>query len=154
MIGLWLAESFSITHTAASTDTDYNAGNALFSPSPSVNVFIQDDDHASLVVSQGFFYLLEGSGTSYSVQLSSQLENPVVLTITSDTSRVVSVPTSVTWPVNAWSTVETIAINTVHDDVVYAAPLVATLTHVLTSSDTKYDAAALILPQSSLSVHL
>ena len=124
-----------VTHTATSTDADYN-GIAI----SDVTATIVDNDTAGVTITQssGSTATVEGGATdSYSLALTSEPTANVTITIGTDGNTTVS-PTSVTFTAADWSTSQTITVTAV-DDSVAQGPRVSTIGHSATSADAAYN---------------
>jgi hypothetical protein len=139
------AHNGTITHTAASSDTDYN-GFAI----ANVVANITDNDTANVIVTQsgGSTSVDEFGPTSdtYTIILQSQPTADVTITVDPDTQTDIGagagasvdlVFTSVNW--NSARTVTVTAV----DDGVQEGPHTSTITHTAASSDTNYNGFAI-----------
>ena len=139
-------ETATITHVAASGDTDY-AGIAV----DSVSVSVTDDDEPGVTVTPTSLSITEGSSKSYQVKLKTQPSASVTISMTSSNSDV-GVPstaltfTTTTGATAGWDQFQTVRVRIAHDD--NSTDESGTITHSATSSDTDYDGIAV----SSVSV--
>ena len=103
-------------------------------------VTITDNDTAGVTVTPTTLAIDEGASKTYTVVLDSQPTANVTLALTnSDTGAVTVSPTSHTFTATNWSTAQTFTVTGVEDNTDYDNESV-TITHGLTSTDTKYAA--------------
>ena len=146
-------ETGTITHTAASSDTDYVRDASV---NPGVLVEVTDDDEPGVTVTPTSLSIIEGGSKSYQVKLKTQPSADVTITITSSNSDVGRTPASLTFTAGTeeetgnWSTFQTVTVRIAHDD--NNTDESGTITHVAASSDTDYVRGASKNPSVSVSV--
>jgi len=130
-----------ITHTAASSDTNYN-GFVI----SNIVVNVTDDDLPGVSVSQsgGTTNIAEAGPTSdtYTLTLTSQPSADVVITVQpdgqSDLGSGVGVAVMLTFTTANWNMPQTVTVTAV-DDAVAEGPHTSTITHAAASTDGSYD---------------
>ena len=126
-------EEATISHSASSTDDDYDG-----IPVPSVDVTVDDDEVAGIVVSSSSLSITEGNDGTYNVKLSSKPKHSVTISFSVSGSSTVSVPTSSrTFTTSNWNTNQAVTVRTAEDDSNYSNES-ATVTNTATSSDSQY----------------
>ncbi len=140
-----------ITHTATSTDAEYNEINIV-----SVTATVIDDDGAgvAIVESDGSTSVSEDGGTdSYTVVLDTQPTNPVTISVTSGTPGAATVNKSggtagasqtLTFTTANWNQPQTVTVTGVNDDVDNPTSRTSTITHTATSTDTTYKGITIV----------
>ena len=138
------AHSSTITHAAASTDTDYN-GMAV----GDVTANITDNDTGGVTVSQtaGSTAVTEGGAAdTYSVVLDSKPTDNVTITVDPDGQTDVGAGAGgtiqLTFTTGNWSVAQTVTVTAFDDDVVEGAHS-STITHSAASADGGYDGVAI-----------
>ena len=122
-------ETFTLTHTVASTDSNYEGIVAA-----EVTVNVTDNDGVGVSVSETALTILEGTYDTYAVVLSSQPLGDVTVTV-GGTSADVSVDnTTLTFTDQDWSDAQTVRVTAVDDDV-DEDDETETLTHTVASTD-------------------
>ena len=123
-----------ITHAVTSRDTAYSGLIGL----PILAVRANDDDTPGITLSPDELMLDEGEQGSYTIQLSSQPSNNVVITITSDDRDEATVDiTTLTFTPSgetAWNRPKTVTVTAVDDDATVNASVV--ITHAINTEDT------------------
>ena len=128
-------ETVSISHTVASTDSDY-AGLSL--PDLSVNVIDNDIPEVLLVESDGSTVVGEdGTTDSYSLVLATQPSSDVTVTLVSDAEISLST-TNVVFTAANWDTPQSITITT-EDDAIAEGNEIVPVSHNVSSADPAYD---------------
>ena len=135
--------SSTITHTAASTDLDFNA-----IPINSVTANITDNDTASVIIIESDLStdVTEGGATdTYDVLLGSQPQTgtTVTIAIASADGQTSTTLTSLVFDETNWNTPQTVTVTAVDDIEVEGSPHLATITHTATSADTAFDGIAI-----------
>jgi hypothetical protein len=128
----------SVHHGVASADGNYNN----FSVSD-VTVNITDNDTASVTVTQsgGSTQATEGgSGDSYTLVLTSQPTDDVVITITPD-ANVTATPPTVTFTDSNWDTPQAVTVGAVNDAIAEGSHI-GIVTNTASSDDNFYDGAS------------
>ncbi len=124
-----------ITHSASSTDTNYNGITVA-----SVSVNVQDNDTAGVTItpSGGSTNVTEGGATDdYSVVLNAAPTHDVTVTITPDTQSSTSVLT-LTFTTANWNVPQSVTVTAV-DDAVAEGSHSSVITHSVSSTDTNYN---------------
>ena len=124
----------SITHTASSTDANYNGPTIA-----GVTAHITDNDTAGVAIDDldGAINVTEGGTTdTYTIVLNSQPTANVILTLGTDGKTTVS-PTSLTFTSGNWSSPQTVTVTAVNDDVVEGAHN-STISCTAASGDSSY----------------
>ena len=132
-----------ITHTAASTDLDFNA-----IPINSVSANITDNDTAGVIITEsgGSTDVTEGGATdTYDVVLLSQPQPGTTVTITIATTdgQTTTTATSLVFDETDWNTPQMVTVTAVDDTPVEGSPHLGTITHAATSTDTAFDGIAI-----------
>lgn len=135
------AHTGTITHTAASSDTDYN-GFAI----ANVVANITDNDTANIIVTQsgGSTSVNEFGPTSdtYTIVLQSQPTADVTIAVDPDTQTDIGAgagtPINLVFTSGNWNSARTVTVTAV-DDGVQEGPHTSTITHTAASSDTTYN---------------
>ncbi len=130
-----------ITHTAASSDPNYNTIDI-----DNVIAMVVDNDTAAVNMSQsgGSTSVNEASGAgrtdTYTVVLASQPTADVSIAVVSGTTVVATVsPATLTFTTTNWNTMQTVTVTGVDDRVDQDGNRRATITHTATSSDPNYN---------------
>ena len=133
--------SATITHTATSSDPNYNTIDI-----DNVIAMVVDNDTAAVNVSQsgGFTSVNEASGAgridTYTVVLASQPTVDVSIAVASGTTAVATVsPATLTFTTTNWNTMQTVTVTGVDDRVDQDGDRSITITHTATSSDPNYN---------------
>ena len=133
--------SATITHTATSSDPNYNTIDI-----DNVIAMVVDNDTAAVNVSQsdGSTSVNEASGAgrtdTYTVVLASQPTVDVSIAVASGTTAVATVsPATLTFSPSNWNTAQTVTVTGVDDRVDQDGNRRATITHTATSSDPNYN---------------
>ena len=133
--------SATITHTATSSDPNYNTIDI-----DNVIAMVVDNDTAAVNVSQsgGFTSVNEASGAgrtdTYTVVLASQPTADVSIAVVSGTTAAATVsPATLTFSPSNWNTAQTVTVTGVDDRVDQDGNRSATITHTATSSDPNYN---------------
>ena len=101
-------------------------------------ISINDDDGASVKVTQTSLTITEGGSQNYTVVLTSQPTANVTVTITAPTNPDVTVnKTTLTFTADTWDDEQTVTVSAAHDTDALAET--ATITHSATSTDGDYD---------------
>ena len=154
-------ETPTVTVTASSSDSDYDGETAQ------VDVSVTDDDTAEIVLDPSTLPVTEGATSTFTVKLATQPSADVSVTVESDDTSSVTVPSSTfTFSTSTWNTAQTVTVTGVEDaDSVGETP---TVTATATSSgDSAYnsktaqvsvtvtdnDTAGLIVAPSPLAVN-
>jgi hypothetical protein len=130
-----------ITHVSTSLDSNYDNTLAL----SSINVSITDSAGVIITQSGGTTTVTEGGATdSYTVVLTSPPLANVTIAVTADAQVRVNTLASVnlTFTPTNWSTAQTVNVNAVND-LIAEGNHTGTITHVSTSTDTKYNTLTL-----------
>ena len=123
-----------ITHTATSTDSDYEG----ISPIGSVVVSVEDDDPFGVTVTEAALDVTEGSTATYQVKLDTKPSANVTVTPSSEDADVVTVsPPSLTFTPSDWNTAQEVTVTVAEDD--DTSNEEATITHTAASTDTGYN---------------
>ena len=126
-----------ITHSASSSDSDYNGAAVPFAPDSNVIVSITDDDTAGVTIDDlGGVDVTEGASDTYEVVLTSEPTFNVGVTLGFDTNQVsvVPAPTLLFTPTN-WATPQIVSV-TAMDDLIDDGPRTSPITHSVSSGDT------------------
>ncbi len=127
-------ESVTLTHTVSSADTNYDA---LADPTVMVTV---TDVNAGVSISETSLELMEATPGEYTVVLQEEPTSSVIIAIRSDNAAVTVSPASLTFTTDNWNTAETVTVTPVGDATTHDES--ATITHVITSGDSAYNALA------------
>ena len=103
-------ESVTISHSATSSDTGYNAVSIA-----SVAVTLADDDAAGITQSATSATIGEASTGTYTVVLNAQPTSNVTITLTSNDTTAATVTSSLTFTSGNWHTPQTVTITGVND---------------------------------------
>ena len=144
--------SVAIVGSVTSSDAHYHGNAAVFVPFSSLNVVIYDNDYAGLHISQGYFYMQEGTSTTYSMHLNSSPTHTVTVDITTS-SRTTATPNQVTFYAGNWQNDQDIILHAVADDIAHPG-VSETITHYVTSTDPAYEALTAIWPTNPLIVDI
>jgi Domain of unknown function (DUF4347)/FG-GAP-like repeat len=129
------SHSGSITHTATSSDANYNGITIA-----SVSAAITDNDTAGVTITQsgGTTAITEGSATdSYTVVLTSQPTSDVTITLTNGTQTSTN-PTSLTFTAANWNVAQTVTVTAVNDAIAEGNHT-GSITHTASSTDANYN---------------
>jgi predicted extracellular nuclease len=125
--------SGSITHTAASADTNYNGITIA-----SVSFGVTDNDSAGVTVSPTTVNVTEGGATdTYTVVLNTQPTADVTITVVNSTQATAS-PNTLTFTSANWNVAQTVTVTAI-DDLVVEGPHSGSITHTAASADTNYN---------------
>ncbi len=128
-------DTVTITHSAASSDRDYNRVRI-----EGVEVTVTDDETAAVVISQPSLTISEGGTGEYTIVLDTQpLRSVTVRVTTADDVRVS--PTSVGFSTGNWDTPKKVTVSARQDD--DSNDDTVTLTHAATSSGSDYHEIAI-----------
>ena len=137
-------DAASLSHTVASTDTDYNRIGVS-----EVEVTVTDDETAGASIRPEELTIAEGASDSYEVVLTSQPSHEVTVTITHSGDRDISIgDQELTFTDSDWETAQTVTVSAAQDD--DARDDVATLSHSVASADTDYNGIA--VPEVAVTV--
>lgn len=131
-----------ISHAVSSTDLAY-ASTTNFVPQSSVQVTIYDDDQASVILSSGYFYLLEGTSSLYGVVLSSQPSASVTVTITTS-ARLSMSSSSVVFESSDWNTEQFITVTAIEDAIARVGTDDQSITYAVSSTDPNFQVAHIL----------
>ena len=129
----------SITHTATSTDANYNSIGVA-----SLTANITDNDFAGVTITEsgGTTDVSEGGATdSYDVVLNSQPQagTTVTITITTADGQTSTNPTSLQFDATNWNVAQSVTVTAVDDALQEASPHTGSVSHTVTSTDTNYN---------------
>ncbi len=132
-------ESLTLTHTAASTDQNFN------DTTEDVIVTVVDDDAVGIELTPSSIAVTEEASNSYQVELSTEPSENVMVTITGvetgitlDNDNNPETPiTSLIFLTGSWNVAQTVTVSVANDD--NADNELITLTHTATSQDTQYN---------------
>ena len=137
-------DAASLSHTVASTDTDYNRIGVS-----EVEVTVTDDETAGASIRPEELTIAEGASDSYEVVLTSQPSHEVTVTITHSGDRDISIgDQELTFTDSDWETAQAVTVSAAQDD--DARDDVATLSHSVASADTDYNGIA--VPEVAVTV--
>ena len=137
-------DAASLSHTVASTDTDYNRIGVS-----EVEVTVTDDETAGASIRPEELTIAEGGSDSYEVVLTSKPSHEVTVTITHSGDRDISIgDQELTFTDSDWETAQTVTVSAAQDD--DARDDVATLNHSVASADTDYNGIA--VPEVAVTV--
>ena len=123
-----------LTHTAASTDTDYDG----ITPIGSVAVSVTDNDTFGVTVTEATLEVDEGGpADTYEVKLDTLPSADVTVTVASDNTDVTLSAETLTFTTSNWNTFQTVTVTAEEDDD-YDNETV-TITHTAASDDTDYN---------------
>ncbi|MEG4842045.1 DUF7948 domain-containing protein, partial [Microcoleus sp. B9-D4] len=130
-----------ITHTAISTDANYNGTTASFTVNGTagntVNANITDNDTAGVSITPANTTATEDGATgSYTVKLNTQPIAPVTINLA--TGSEIQPITALTFTANNWNVAQTVAVKAVDDNLVEGNHAGA-IAHTATSTDTNYN---------------
>ncbi|MEG4970899.1 SBBP repeat-containing protein, partial [Microcoleus sp. B6-A1] len=130
-----------ITHTAISTDANYNGTTASFTVNGTagntVNANITDNDTAGVSITPTNTTATEaGANGSYSVKLNTQPIAPVTINLA--TGSEIQPITALTFTATNWNVAQTVAVKAVDDNLVEGNHAGA-IAHTATSTDTNYN---------------
>ncbi len=123
------ARMATISHAAASTDTNYGSSLDI----DDVEVTVTDDDTAGVTISEAAITIAEGNEGTYTVVLATQPGAAVTITATSGTPATATVSPALTFTSANWDTAQTITVagENNEDD---AANQAVTISHAATST--------------------
>jgi len=141
------AHNSTITHTAASSDSDYNGDNITID---NITANVTDDDTAGVTLAHtsGSTAVAEEGPTSdnYTVVLDTQPTDNVTITVDPDNESDVGsgngVSTTLTFTSANWSSAQTVTVTAVDDSDIEGAHS-STITHAAASSDGNYNGIAI-----------
>ncbi len=126
-----------ISHTATSTDNNYNAINIT-----DVTVTVVDDDGAGVTITESndTTVMTEQGGTdTYMVVLNTLPTGNVTITTTSGDTAIATVdPATLTFATTNWSTAQTVTVTAVDDAVAQGSDRTVAISHSAASSDVNY----------------
>ena len=129
-----------ISHTATSTDTDYNGIDI-----EDVTATVEDDDTGSVSIaeSDGSTLVTEAAGDArtdtYTMVLGTLPAADVKIAVTSGATAIATVsPATLTFTTANWNTPQTVTVTGVDDNVDQSNNRSATISHTATSTDTDY----------------
>ena len=129
------ADTVKLTHTAASTDSDYEGATV-----DEVTVTITDNDAAGVTVEPTALTVAEGGSGSYTVVLNTEPAADVVVSVAGASGTDLSLSaTELTYTTSNWSTEQTVTVTAGEDD--DSAADTVKLTHTAASTDSDYDGA-------------
>jgi len=128
-------ESVTVSHSATSSDTDYNAVSIA-----SVAITLADDDTAGITASAISGNTTEGAATAtFTLVLNTQPTADVTVALSSsDTTEGTVSPSSVTFTNANWNSTQTVTVTGVNDDVDDGDIVYSIVTAVATSTDSDY----------------
>ena len=128
-------ETATVTHTAASSDTNYD-GIAV----DDVTVDVTDDDIAGVVITPTVLTVNEGATGTYRVRLGAEPSSSVTVTINDPTGNpdVSASPSTLTFSTTTWDRDQTVTVFSAQDTIAETNET-ATVTHTVTSLDGRYD---------------
>ena len=126
-----------VSHTAASTDGDYNGGAITIA---SVSVTATDDDVVGVSVVPTVITVNEDSGTNvYTVVLDSRPTADVTITPMSGDTGLATVSGALSFAPAEWNMAQTVTVTGVDDGIENAVPRMTAISHTSASSDRDYD---------------
>ena len=143
------SKSFPFTATDDFIDDDGESVLLAFGELPervsagtTATVNIDDDDGAGISVSKASLPINEGSSGTYTISLDSEPTAGVTITVNDPRSNtdVTAEPDSLTFSANDWNSPKTVTARAAHDE--DALDETATVTHSITSTDSKYNEAS------------
>ncbi len=138
-----------LTHTASSTDAAYN-GNAVTIAGVTVNV--DDNDTAGVAVTPTMLNVNEGATGTYTLMLTSQPRNDVVITVASGDADAASVnPGTLTFTDANWNVARMVTVTGEEDDDANNEVSVR-LTHTAESSDAAYNGNTVTIAEVAVNV--
>ena len=133
------ARTATVSHTAASTDTNYEASSMAGSNITSVTVTTTDDDTAGVRITPTTLAIDEGGTSTYTVRLDTQPQptDDVAVTVGGESGdvSVTGSPVTLTFTTGNWNIEQTVTVNVAEDDDAVADSPV-TLTHAVTGYGT------------------
>ena len=128
------ARTATVSHTADSTDTNYEASSTAGSNIASVTVTVTDDDTAGVRISTPTLGIAEGGRGTYTVRLDSQPTGDVIVTVGGASGDVSVTNSPLTFTTGNWDMEQTVTVNAAEDDDAVADAV--TLTHGVTGYGT------------------
>ena len=129
-------DAATLSHTVASTDTDYNGITAS-----EVAVTVTDDEMAGVSILPEELAIAEGGSDTYQVVLTSQPAHEVTVTITRSGDGGISIDDQeLTFTDSDWKTARVVRASAAHDD--DARDDAATFSHTVSSTDADYNGIA------------
>ena len=133
--------SVTISHSAASTDANYN-GNTI--SIANVTATVVDNDTAAVNISPATVSVTEASGAgrtdTYTVVLATRPTHEVTITPTSDTPTAATVsPGTLTFTTSNWSSAQTVTVTGVDDNMDQSGNRSVTISHSAASTDANYN---------------
>ena len=124
------SETFTLTHTVASTDDTVYGGIT----SPDLDVEVTDNDTPGVTISETALIVQEGNTGTYTVVLNTEPAGDVTVTISGHAGPDVSVDkTTLTFTATTWETAQTVTVTAVDDEIDGDGETV-TLTHTVASA--------------------
>ncbi len=144
------AETFTVTLSAPTNNATLDDSNKT--GTATIN---DDDGDAGLLIDtlDGLSVSEEGGSDTYRVELATQPQASVTVTITPD-SQLAATPSSLTFSTSNWSVPQTVQIQAVDDSVAEADPHTGTITHTTTSSDAAYNGLVPVAPTAQIAENL
>ena len=133
--------SVTISHSAASTDANYN-GNTI--SIANVTATVVDNDTAAVNISPATVSVTEASGAgrtnTYTVVLATRPTHEVTITPTSETPTAATVsPGTLTFTTTNWSSAQTVTVTGVDDNTDQSGNRSVTISHSAASTDANYN---------------
>ena len=129
-------DTATLSHTVASTDTDYNGITAS-----EVAVTVTDDEMAGVSILPEELAIAEGGSDTYQVVLTSQPTDEVIVTISRSGDGGISIDDQeLTFTDSDWKTARVVRASAAHDD--DARDDAATFSHTVSSTDADYNGIA------------
>ena len=133
--------SVTISHSAASTDANYNSNTISIA---NVTATVVDNDTAAVNISPATVSVTEASGAgrtdSYTVVLATRPTHEVTITPTSDTPAAATVsPGTLTFTTTNWSSAQTVTVTGVDDNMDQSGNRSVTISHSAASTDANYN---------------
>ena len=133
--------SATISHSAASTDANYN-GNTI--SIANVTATVVDNDTAAVNISPATVSVTEAAGAgrtdTYTVVLATRPTHEVTITPTSDTPTAATVsPGTLTFTTSNWSSAQTVTVTGVDDNMDQSGNRSVTISHSAASTDANYN---------------
>ena len=122
-----------ITHTATSTDSDYEG----ISPIGSVVVSVEDDDPFGVTVTEAALDVTEGSTATYQVKLDTKPSANVTVSIAEASDAISVSSSSLIFTTSNWNVAQEVTVSGEQDD--DTSDEEATITHTATSTDSDYE---------------
>ncbi|NTU80822.1 MAG: hypothetical protein HGA45_15825 [Chloroflexales bacterium] len=134
---VYSSPTFTVAHTLASTDPNYNEGTKPFTAT-SVPVTVLDNDIAGVEVITNTTTITEGGAITYTLRLTSEPTSPVTVTLLPDVQLTVGPTSTLVFTQASWNITQTVTVTATDDAAIEPPPQTGLITHTVTSTDPLY----------------